>query len=109
MKYIVETDRSQINLFPVSLDQSIEHDNEVQLIDLFVNSLPLGEYGFKVSLGENGRPRYRLGVLLKLFIYEYFLRTNSFNRSKVGLSLSQSKFSLRNSIAFSNVSKLFKS
>jgi len=53
MKYITGTERSQINLFPVSLDQSIEHDNEVRLIDLFVNSLPLDEYGFKIDFVEN--------------------------------------------------------
>ncbi|NOQ27044.1 MAG: IS1182 family transposase [Bacteroidales bacterium] len=77
MKYIVGTDRSQINLFPVSLDQSIEHDNEVRLIDLFVNSLPLDEYGFKVDFGENGRPGYHPEVLLKLFIYGYLNRVRS--------------------------------
>jgi len=43
MKYITGTDRSQINLFPVSLDQSIEHDNEVRLTGLFVDSLSLDE------------------------------------------------------------------
>lgn len=77
MKYIVGTDRSQINLFPVSLEQSIEQDNEVRLIDLFVNSLPLDEYGFKVDFGENGRPGYHPGVLLKLFIYGYLNRIRS--------------------------------
>lgn len=77
MKYIVGTDRSQINLFPVSLDQSIEQDNEVRLIDLFVNSLPLEEYGFKSDFGENGRPGYHPGVLLKLFIYGYLNRIRS--------------------------------
>ncbi|MFP4023989.1 MAG: hypothetical protein ACLFVR_05635 [Thiohalospira sp.] len=58
MKYITGTQRSQINLFPVSLGQSIEQDNEVRLIGLFVNSLPLDEYGFKVDFVENGRTRY---------------------------------------------------
>jgi len=77
MKYIIGTDRSQINLFPVSLDQSIEHDNEVRLIDMFVNSLPLNEYGFELNFGENGRPGYHLGVLLKLFIYGYLNRVRS--------------------------------
>ncbi|NOQ24817.1 MAG: IS1182 family transposase [Bacteroidales bacterium] len=77
MKYIVGTDRLQINLFPVSLDQSIEHDNEVRLIDLFVNSLPLDDYGFKVDFGENGRPGYHPEVLLKLFIYGYLNRVRS--------------------------------
>ena len=30
MKFIQGQDRTQINLFPVSLDQSIDPDNEVQ-------------------------------------------------------------------------------
>jgi transposase len=77
MKYITGTGRSQINLFPVSLDQSIKHDNEVRLIDLFVDSLPLDEYGFNVDFVENGRPGYHPTVLLKLFIYGYMNRIRS--------------------------------
>jgi transposase len=77
MKYITGTDRSQINLFPVSLDQSIEHDNEVRLIDAFVNSMPIEEYGFKTDFVENGRPGYHPAVLLKLFIYGYMNRIRS--------------------------------
>lgn len=77
MKFITGTDRSQINLFPVSLDQSIEEENEVRLIDVFVNSLPLNEYGFKVDFGENGRPGYHPRVLLKLYIYGYMNKVRS--------------------------------
>lgn len=77
MKFIAGTNRSQINLFPVSLDQSIEHENEVRLIDVFVNSLPIEEYGFKTDFVENGRPGYHPGVLLKLFIYGYLNRVRS--------------------------------
>ena len=50
MKYITGTDRSQINLFPVSLDQSIEHDNEIRLIDAFSNSLPKKNMVLKLIL-----------------------------------------------------------
>jgi len=39
MKFIQGVNRSQISLFPVSLDEAIDPDNEVRLIDLFVNSL----------------------------------------------------------------------
>jgi len=39
MKFIKGQDRSQTHLFPVSLDQSIDDDNEVRLIDIFVDSL----------------------------------------------------------------------
>jgi hypothetical protein len=47
MKFISGTDRHQIALFPVSLDDSIDADNEVRFIDLFVDSLDLSSFGFK--------------------------------------------------------------
>jgi transposase len=71
MKYIQGQSRTQTCLFPISLDSSIEEDNEVRLIDLFVDNLKLEEYGFKVSFVENGRPAYHPGDLLKLYIYGY--------------------------------------
>jgi transposase len=71
MKFIEGNDRTQMHLFPVSMDQAIDADNEVRLIDLFVDSLPLGEYGFNMTYVENGRPAYHPGDLLKLFIYGY--------------------------------------
>jgi transposase len=69
MKFIEGNDRTQTHLFPVSLDQSIDAGNEVRLIDLFVDSLPLAEFGFNMTFVENGRPAYHPGDLLKLFIY----------------------------------------
>jgi len=71
MKYIQGNNRSQTYLFPVSLEDSIDQENEVRLIDLFVDSLSLKDYGFKVAFVENGRPAYRPADLLKLYIYGY--------------------------------------
>jgi len=71
MKFIQGQNRNQINLFPVSLDESIDRNNEVRLIDLFVDSLPLKDYGFRTDFTENGRPAYPPSDLLKLFIYGY--------------------------------------
>jgi transposase len=71
MKFIQGHNRTQINLFPVSLDQSIDPDNEVRMIDLFVDSLSLKNYGFRTDFTENGRPAYHPSDLLKLFIYGY--------------------------------------
>ena len=71
MKFIQGQNRNQINLFPVSLDESIDRNNEVRLIDLFVDSLPLKDYGFRTDFSENGRPAYPPSDLLKLFIYGY--------------------------------------
>ena len=77
MKYIKGQNRKQTYLFPVSLDETIDANNEVRLIDLFVTSLNLSEYGFKVSFVENGRPAYHPSDLLKLFIYGYLNKIRS--------------------------------
>ena len=71
MKFIQGHNRTQINLFPVSLDESIDPDNEVRIIDLFVDSLSIKDYGFRTDFVENGRPAYHPSDLLKLFIYGY--------------------------------------
>jgi len=77
MKFIQGHNRTQINLFPVSLDQSIDPDNEVRIIDLFVDSLSIKDYGFRMDYIENGRPAYHPSDLLKLFIYGYLNKVRS--------------------------------
>jgi transposase len=77
MRFIHGQDRTQTHLFPISLDESIAEDNEVRLIDLFVDSLDLDDFGFKVDFQQNGRPAYRPSDLLKLYIYGYLNRTRS--------------------------------
>ena len=62
MKYIQGQNRAQTYLFPVTLDDAISEDNEVRLIDVFVNSLALESYGFQIEHIENGRPAYHPGV-----------------------------------------------
>jgi transposase len=80
MKYIKGQSRSQTYLFPVSLDDAIGLDNEVRLIDVFVDSLALESFGFKIEHTENGRPAYHPGDLLKLFIYGYMNKIRSSRR-----------------------------
>lgn len=77
MKYIQGQNRAQITLFPISLDDAVDAENEVRLIDLFVDSLDLREFGFKVDFIENGRPAYHPADLLKLYIYGYLNRVRS--------------------------------
>ena len=77
MKFIQGHNRNQINLFPVSLDNSIDSDNEVRIIDLFVESLSIRDYGFRTDFTENGRPAYHPSDLLKLFIYGYMNKVRS--------------------------------
>ena len=77
MKFIQGQDRFQTCLFPVSLDASIDENNEVRIIDLFVESLDLSPMGFEVDFVENGRPAYHPKDLLKLYIYGYLNRIRS--------------------------------
>ena len=77
MKFIQGHNRTQINLFPVSLDQTIDADNEVRIIDLFVDSLSIKNFGFRTDYNENGRPAYHPSDLLKLFIYGYLNKIRS--------------------------------
>jgi transposase len=77
MKFIQGHNRTQINLFPVSLDQSLDPYNEVRIIDLFVDSLSIKDYGFRMDFIENGRPAYHPAYLLKLFIYGYMNKIRS--------------------------------
>ena len=77
MKFIQGYDRTQTALFPLTLEQSIGQDNEVRIIDLFVDNLPLDTYGFELEYIENGRPAYHPSDLLKLYIYGYLNKTRS--------------------------------
>ena len=77
MKFIQGHDRTQTHLFPVSIEESIDSDNEVRIIDLFVNSLSLKDLGFDMDFEENGRPAYHPSDLLKLYIYGYMNRIRS--------------------------------
>ena len=77
MKFIQGQNRQQTYLFPVSLNDAVDPENEVRLIDVFVDSLKLEEYGFKSDYIENGRPAYHPADLLKLYIYGYLNRVRS--------------------------------
>jgi transposase len=76
-KYIQGQNRAQTYLFPVTLDDAVDAENEVRLIDLFVDGLDLAEFGFKAEHTENGRPAYHPSDLLKLYIYGYLNRVRS--------------------------------
>jgi len=71
MKYIEGKDRFQAEISTHCMDDTIEADNPVRVIDAFVDSLPLEEFGFRVDYKEHGRPAYHPSDLLKLYIYGY--------------------------------------
>ena len=80
MKFIKGKDRYQRGIISESYDELIDEENEVRIIDLFVESLPLKELGFKTDFIDNGRPAYHPSVLLKLYIYGYLNNIRSSRR-----------------------------
>ena len=71
MQFIEGKNRTQSILFPQSLDQIIEQDNEVRTIDLFVESIQLADFKFNIKESKEGRPAYHPKDLLKLYVYGY--------------------------------------
>jgi transposase len=77
MQFLEGKDRSQIELFPQYLDQIVSADNEVRMIDAFVNSIKAEDFGFVIKQSFEGRPAYHPKDLLKLFVYGYLHRVRS--------------------------------
>ena len=71
MNFIQGQNREQMVLIPDCLDALIGSDNEVRVIDMFVDSLKLSDYQFTIKTTAEGRPAYHPKDLLKLFIYGY--------------------------------------
>lgn len=80
MHYIQGKNREQSTLFPQSLDQIIAADNEVRIIDVFVESIHLADYKFATKTSAEGRPAYDPKDLLKLYVYGYL---NSIRSSRM--------------------------
>jgi len=68
MQFIQGKNRYQSILFPDNLDQIVEQDNEVRIIDLFVESIHLSDFKFTIKTMVEGRPAYHPKDLLKLFV-----------------------------------------
>ena len=71
MQYITGAERTQTVLFPQSLDEIISTDNEVRIIDLFVESIDLLQFKFVIKTSLEGRPPYHPKDLLRLYVYGY--------------------------------------
>lgn len=71
MQFIQGKNRCQVTFTTQCLDDSIDLDNEVRIIDLFVESIKLSEYNFIVKTSIEGRPSYNPKDLLKLYVYGY--------------------------------------
>ena len=69
MDFIQGFDRHQIQM--ISFDSLLRPDSWARVVDYFVESLPLGDMGFKTEPCEEGRPAYHPSDLLKLYLYGY--------------------------------------
>ena len=80
-KFIKGPDRNQFMLLPNSVEDYISDNNEVRIIDAFVDSLDLSSLGFlKASPSLIGAPSYDPKDLLKIFIYSYPKKIRSSRR-----------------------------
>ena len=66
MHYVQAIDRDQVMM--TTLDSMVEPNSTARLIDAFVNSLDLADYGIK-EIASEGRPPYDPKSLFKLYIY----------------------------------------
>ena len=69
MHYIQGFDRDQLVM--MDFESAAGSDSWVRIVDMFVGILPMGELGFKDVLNSEGRPPYRSGDMLKLYLYGY--------------------------------------
>ena len=79
-RFIEGTCRSQATLFPDRLDDYLTDENEIRVIDAFIDSLILPDLGFKTIPADTGRPGYHPSTMLKLFVYGYLNRIQSSRR-----------------------------
>ena len=77
-KSIVMVEMSAIGWF--ADDNYIVEDNDVRVIDVFIDSIDLSNKGFKTRHAATGRPAYHPSTMLKLYVYGYLNRVQSSRR-----------------------------
>lgn len=77
MPFKVREDRKQLILADM-IDNYISEDNEVRVIDAYVDSLDIKELGFKrTEAAHTGRAAYRPQDMIKLYLYGYMNNVRS--------------------------------
>ena len=80
-RYIEEDSRSQMTMFPERLDDYIAEDNQIRIIDFFIDDLNFHALGFERAIPmATGRPGYHPSTLLKIYLYGYLNRIQSSRR-----------------------------
>jgi len=74
-----QQNRDQLQMF--SLEAAVAHQSIVRVVDAFVDSIDLAEFGFIIKGKiKNGAPAFRAADLLKLYYYGYLNRVRSSRR-----------------------------
>jgi transposase len=77
MAQLIAPDYGQQFLLPPALEDWVGKDHPVRFIREFVDQLDLAALGFVMPPGEEGRPAYAPGLLLKIWLYGYHHRLRS--------------------------------
>src|SRR6185312_4841225 len=83
MKWVEGWDREQVHWLPERVEDYVGADNPVRFLDAFVAGLDLRAAGFvfpKEDARGRGRPAYRPGDLVKLYLYGYLYQVRSSRR-----------------------------
>jgi transposase len=79
--FVAGLDCGQATLLPECIEDWVDENNSVRAVDVFVEALDLRDLGFEgVDAAGIGRPSYRPGLLLKLYIYGDLNRVQSSRR-----------------------------
>jgi len=80
-RFVEGEDRRQGVLLPEYLDDYVSEENQVRVIEAFVEELDLAALGFEgVSPATTGRPSYHPSVLLRIYVYGYLNQIASSRR-----------------------------
>ena len=78
MRYVEGYSRDQVLIFPEVIDDYVSVDNQVRVIDAFINMLNMFKLGFTHSqTSKTGRKPYNPKDILKLYIYGYLNQVRS--------------------------------
>ena len=84
MGFIRGEGRTQLSMFPMTLEELVPADHMCRVIEAFVERLDMEGLGFgRAEAAETGRPGYDPRDLLKLYIYCYLNRVRSSRRIEI--------------------------
>ena len=73
----IRADYTQQYIFPPCVEDWVAEDHPARFIREFVDALDMSELGIESVEGDDGRPHYAPGLLMKVWVYGYFSRIYS--------------------------------